>query len=56
MIKVLTNKSSLNLFILEVNPVDISSSEIRRRIGAKESILGMVPEVVVNLIKEELIA
>lgn len=54
MIDVLTNKSGLNLFIIEVTPVNISSSEIRRRIGNNESILGMVPDAVLHLIKEEL--
>jgi nicotinate-nucleotide adenylyltransferase len=56
MIDVLTNKSGLNLFIIEVTPLDVSSSEIRRRIGENKSILGMVPDAVLHLIKEELIA
>ncbi len=53
MIKTLSNKSGLNLFIIEVTPVNVSSSEIRARLARNESIFGMVPSAVVQLIKEE---
>lgn len=56
MIGTFSNSSGFHLFILEVNQINVSSSEIRARLGAKKSILGMVPDVVVNLIKEESIA
>jgi nicotinate-nucleotide adenylyltransferase len=56
MIGIFSNNSGFNLFIIEVTPINVSSTEIRSRIGAKKSILGMVPDVVVNLIKEESIA
>jgi|GEM_PF-1013393 len=56
MIGTFSNNSGFNLFIIEVTPTNLSSTEIRSRIGTKKSILGMVPDVVVNLIKEESIA
>jgi nicotinate-nucleotide adenylyltransferase len=40
------------IYLLRIHTLDISSSEVRRRVGKNQSIEGLVPEIVENYIKE----
>ncbi len=40
------------IYLLSINTLDISSSEVRERVGKNQSIEGLVPENVENYIKE----
>ncbi len=53
MLKVYSNNSHLNLFIIKTRPVLVSSTDIRKRIANGESIDDLVPKPVSNLIMEE---
>lgn len=46
-------KSVHRIYLLSITPLDISSSEVRDRVGKGQSIEGMVPESVANYIKEK---
>jgi nicotinate-nucleotide adenylyltransferase len=40
------------IYLLSIQSLDVSSSEVRERVGTHQSIVGMVPESVENYIKE----
>lgn len=41
------------IFLCPIHTLDISSSEVRKRVGKNQSIEGLVPEIVGNYIKEK---
>ena len=53
MLKNFYNNSDLHIFLVEVSPIDISSTDIRNRLNDGRSIEDLVPRAVHNLIKEE---